>query len=467
MTYHHQYGFPAVGIRPFNIYGPRQVGEGAVHHFIVRALKGEPLTVHNDGSQIRAWCYIDDIVDAVERVLVDERAVGHSFNIGNPRSTVTIYNLAREIIRLSSSGSRIEHVEWNHPDVELRVPARRQGQGAARLVAPRSISKRASCAPSTGIARKQMSATSSSKRSRLAEDVRARLLPQEGARRRRRQLRPSSTNEIFGFLGPNGAGKTTTLKMLMGLIFPTRGQARIFGQPDRRPRGQAAPRLPAGEPLLLRLPVGRGAARPDGAPVRPRSPRARASARARCSSASASARAGDLPLRKYSKGMLQRLGIAQALDQRSRAGGARRADVGPRSHRPQGDPRPHRRAASARARRCCSPRTSSPTSSCICDRVAIVVGGRMRDVGPLDAAALAAPARTPRSCSTKDGASDGAAPRRPTPTSTRRCARRSPAASRSCRVTPRRESLEDLFVREVDAADVGGGAERVKPKRRR
>ena len=122
MTYHRQHGFPAVGIRPFNIYGPRQVGEGAVHHFIVRAIKGEPLTVHNDGSQIRAWCYIDDIVDAVERVLVDDRAVGHSFNIGNPRSTVTIYNLAREIVRLAASSSKIEHVVWNHPDVELRVP---------------------------------------------------------------------------------------------------------------------------------------------------------------------------------------------------------------------------------------------------------------------------------------------------------------------------------------------------------
>jgi nucleoside-diphosphate-sugar epimerase len=123
MTYHRQHGFPACSIRPFNIYGPRQVGEGAVHHFIVRALKGEPLHIHNDGSQIRAWCYVDDIVDAVERVLTDPRAVGHSFNIGNPRSTVTIYNLAREIIRLSSSGSRVEHVKWDHPDVELRVPA--------------------------------------------------------------------------------------------------------------------------------------------------------------------------------------------------------------------------------------------------------------------------------------------------------------------------------------------------------
>jgi len=123
MTYHRQHGFPAVSIRPFNIYGPRQVGEGAVHHFIVRALKGEPLLVHNDGAQIRAWCYIDDIVDAVERALIDERAIGHSFNIGNPRSTVTIYNLAREIVRLSSSSSRIEFVRWDHPDVELRVPA--------------------------------------------------------------------------------------------------------------------------------------------------------------------------------------------------------------------------------------------------------------------------------------------------------------------------------------------------------
>ena len=122
MTYHRQFQFPAVGIRPFNIYGPRQVGEGAVHHFIVRALKGEPLQVHNDGAQIRAWCYIDDIVDAVDRVLTDERAVGHSFNIGNPRSTVTIYNLAREVVRLASSRSPIENVPWDHPDVELRVP---------------------------------------------------------------------------------------------------------------------------------------------------------------------------------------------------------------------------------------------------------------------------------------------------------------------------------------------------------
>jgi nucleoside-diphosphate-sugar epimerase len=122
MCYHREYGLPAVAVRPFNIYGPRQVGEGAVHHFILRALQGEPLTIHNDGSQIRAWCYVDDIVDGIELVLSKDEAPGNTFNIGNPRSTVTIYNLAREIVRLSSSGSPIEHITWDHPDVELRIP---------------------------------------------------------------------------------------------------------------------------------------------------------------------------------------------------------------------------------------------------------------------------------------------------------------------------------------------------------
>ena len=123
MNYHKEFGLPACSIRPFNVYGPRQVGEGAVHHFIRRALGGEPLIVHNDGSQIRAWCYIDDIVDAILLALEREEAVGHAFNIGNPRSTVTIYNLAREIVRLSSSGSPIQFIAWPNADVEIRVPA--------------------------------------------------------------------------------------------------------------------------------------------------------------------------------------------------------------------------------------------------------------------------------------------------------------------------------------------------------
>ncbi len=121
-TYYRQHHLPTVAIRPFNIFGPGQVGSGAIHHFCVRALKGEQIHVHNDGSQIRAWCYIDDIVDGVLMALVDLNAVGHSFNIGNPRATLTIYNLAREIVRLADSSSEIVFKPWPHPDVDLRVP---------------------------------------------------------------------------------------------------------------------------------------------------------------------------------------------------------------------------------------------------------------------------------------------------------------------------------------------------------
>ncbi len=122
MNYGKQYGLPTCSIRPFNIYGPRQVGEGAVHHFIVRALRGEPLQVHNDGAQIRAWCYVDDIVDGIFLALTRDEAVGHAFNIGNPRSTLTIYALAKEILRLASSASHIDYVPWKQADVELRIP---------------------------------------------------------------------------------------------------------------------------------------------------------------------------------------------------------------------------------------------------------------------------------------------------------------------------------------------------------
>ena len=121
-NYHRQYGMPTLSIRPFNIYGPGQVGEGAIHRFIVQALKGDDITIHNDGSQIRAWCYVDDIVDGILATLERPEAVGQAFNIGNPRSVVTIHHLAQQVARLSSSRSRIVHVPWDSADVELRIP---------------------------------------------------------------------------------------------------------------------------------------------------------------------------------------------------------------------------------------------------------------------------------------------------------------------------------------------------------
>jgi nucleoside-diphosphate-sugar epimerase len=121
-NYHKQYGLPALSVRPFNIYGPGQVGEGAIHRFIVQALHGRTVTVHNDGGQIRAWCYIDDMVAGILLCLERPEAVGQAFNIGNPRSVVTIDDLARRIVRLAESPSEVAYVPWNHPDVELRIP---------------------------------------------------------------------------------------------------------------------------------------------------------------------------------------------------------------------------------------------------------------------------------------------------------------------------------------------------------
>jgi len=121
-SYYLEKGLPALSIRPFNIYGPGQVGEGAVHHFVTRALKGEDLVIRGNGDQIRSWCYIDDIVDGIILTLENKSAVGESFNIGSPRGTVTIYGLALAVIRVTYSKSKIVFVPKDLADVELRIP---------------------------------------------------------------------------------------------------------------------------------------------------------------------------------------------------------------------------------------------------------------------------------------------------------------------------------------------------------
>lgn len=122
-SYHKQYGLKTVTIRPFNIYGPGQVGEGAIHEFVMRAIKNEQIKIHGDGEQIRSWCYIDDFVDGVKLCLENEEAIGNSFNIGNPKGTITIEMLARLIKDISGSKSEIVYVPKNYEDVELRVPS--------------------------------------------------------------------------------------------------------------------------------------------------------------------------------------------------------------------------------------------------------------------------------------------------------------------------------------------------------
>jgi UDP-glucose 4-epimerase len=121
-AYHKEFGMPTVTLRPFNVYGPGQVGEGAIHRFIIAALEGRPLEIHGDGTQIRAWCYVDDMVDGVMTAVEHPNAIGHSFNIGNGRAVVTIYGLANTIVRVLGSKSSITFVRKDYADIELRVP---------------------------------------------------------------------------------------------------------------------------------------------------------------------------------------------------------------------------------------------------------------------------------------------------------------------------------------------------------
>lgn len=121
-SFHEQHGLPTVTVRPFNVYGPNQVGVGAIHHFVVRAIKGEDLFIHDDGSQIRAWCYVDDFVHGVLLTLANDVAIGRSYNIGNPRSTVTTYNLAKLVVLEADSASALRYKKMGFQDVALRIP---------------------------------------------------------------------------------------------------------------------------------------------------------------------------------------------------------------------------------------------------------------------------------------------------------------------------------------------------------
>ncbi len=116
-------GLPLVVVRPFNVYGPRQVGDGAIRGMIIQALQHKPITLYNDGTQIRSWCYVDDFVDGVLQCAVVPGAVGEVFNLGNPQGTTTNFELANSIIRLTNSKSEIVFRPHPGPEVDLRVPS--------------------------------------------------------------------------------------------------------------------------------------------------------------------------------------------------------------------------------------------------------------------------------------------------------------------------------------------------------
>jgi len=121
-AYYKQFRLPTVTVRPFNVYGPGQTGEGAIQIFIRKALNNEDITIYGDGTQIRAWCFVDDMVDGLLKALEDPRAIGESFNIGNARAVTTIYGLAEVVCRVLNSKSKIVFKDPLSADIELRIP---------------------------------------------------------------------------------------------------------------------------------------------------------------------------------------------------------------------------------------------------------------------------------------------------------------------------------------------------------
>lgn len=126
IAYYQERWLPTAIVRPFNVYGPGQVGEGALRTFVLRALKNEAIEIHGDGTQIRAWCYVDDMVEGVLLAMTHPKAVGESFNIGNQKAVVTIYGLANTVVRVLNSKSPIVFARKDYADVELRIPSVRK-----------------------------------------------------------------------------------------------------------------------------------------------------------------------------------------------------------------------------------------------------------------------------------------------------------------------------------------------------
>jgi dTDP-glucose 4,6-dehydratase len=147
MAYHNHLGLDTRIVRIFNTYGPRMRRHDgrAVPAFLAQALAGDPLTVFGDGSQTRSLCYVDDLIDGIERLLVSDRPL--PVNIGNP-SEITVLELARLIRDLCGSRSEIvfeplpvDDPRRRRPDIGLarellgwepRVPL---AEGLARTIA--------------------------------------------------------------------------------------------------------------------------------------------------------------------------------------------------------------------------------------------------------------------------------------------------------------------------------------------
>jgi len=121
--YHRQHQLSIKVIRIFNTYGPRMhPNDGrVVSNFIIQALKGEPITIYGDGQQTRSFCYADDLIEGFLRFMDTPADITGPINLGNP-GEFTMLELAEKVVRLTKSGSKIEHKPLPQDDPKQRRP---------------------------------------------------------------------------------------------------------------------------------------------------------------------------------------------------------------------------------------------------------------------------------------------------------------------------------------------------------
>lgn len=121
--YHRQHGVDIKVMRIFNTYGPRMdIGDGrVVSNFIVQALKGEDITIYGDGSQTRSFCYVDDLIEGMIRVMNSADGFTGPVNIGNP-GEFTIKALAEKVIELTGTTSKLIYQDLPVDDPTQRRP---------------------------------------------------------------------------------------------------------------------------------------------------------------------------------------------------------------------------------------------------------------------------------------------------------------------------------------------------------
>ena len=121
MAYHRYHGVQTRIVRIFNTFGPRmRLNDGrALPAFISQALKNEPLTIFGDGNQTRSFCYVDDLIDGIFKLLMSDEVL--PVNIGNPEE-ISIKQFAEEIIELTGTKSKIEFHPLPIDDPKVRQP---------------------------------------------------------------------------------------------------------------------------------------------------------------------------------------------------------------------------------------------------------------------------------------------------------------------------------------------------------